>query len=165
MRYDRYFLGLALAVSLFAAGPLKSEDVPAESIATLREMTDAAMEAIRKDDVPGFVDSLEERTGWNEEQRLKNLQKVAESRGVLRGALGPGVDNSEFLKAQTIGRSYLRLIYLEHREGGAIVWKFTFHRPRNEWRMIGMTWDGNIDPLFQDVPAGPTTAASGIESR
>ncbi|HTN03996.1 hypothetical protein [Planctellipticum variicoloris] len=165
MRHYRYFLGLALAVSLFAASPLQSEDVPAESIATLRAMTDAAMEAISKDDVPGFVDALAERAGWNEEQRLKNLQKVAESRGLLRGALGPSVDNVEFLKAQVIGRSYLRLIYLEHREGGAIIWRFTLHRPRNEWRMIGMTWDGNIDPLFQDVTAAPTTAASGIESR
>lgn len=157
-RHDRCFLGLALAVSLFAASPLQSEDVPAESIAALRAMTDAAMEAIRKDDVPGFVDVLSGRAGWNEEQRLKNLQKVAESRGVLRGALGPSVDNAEFLKAQTIGRSYVRLIYLEHREGGAIVWKFTLHRPRNDWRMIGMTWDGNIEPLFQDAPAAPTAA-------
>lgn len=158
VRNCSYFLGPALAVSLFAASPLQSEDVPAESIATLRTLTDAAMEAIRKDDIPGFVDALSERAGWNEEQRLKNLQKVAESRGVLRGALGPSVDNAEFLKAQVIGRSYVRLIYLEHREGGAIVWKFTLHRPRNDWRMIGMTWDGNIEPLFQDAPAAPTAA-------
>jgi hypothetical protein len=154
-----FAIGLALAFGLSCRGLLIAEDVPAESIATLRKMTDAAMDAMRKDDVPGFIDVLAERANWNEEQRLKNLQKVAESRGLLRGALGPGVDNAEFLKAQVIGRSYMRLIYLEHREGGAIVWKFTLHRPHNDWRMIGMTWDGNVEPLFQDVPAPPTATA------
>lgn len=160
MRYKRCFLGLVLAVSLLAAGPLQSEDVPAESIATLREMTDAAMEAIRKDDVPGFIDAFADHAGWNEDQRLKNLQKVAESRGVIRHAVGPGVERTEHLKTQTVGRSFVRLIYFEHREGGVVVWKLTFHRPRNNWRLVGMNWDVNPDlgPLFQDIPATPAAA-------
>lgn len=155
----RLAFGLVLATSLFVGNLLLADDVPAESIATLREMTDAAMEAIRKDDVPGFVDALADRAAWNEEQRLKNLQKIAESRGVLRATLGPGEDNVEFVKTQTIGRSFVRLIYLEHRAGGAVAWRFTLYRPRNEWRLIGMTWDGNIDPLFQDIPVTPALAA------
>lgn len=154
----RLAFGLVLATSLFVGNLLVADDVPAESIASLREMTDAAMEAIRKDDVPGFVDALAGLAGWNDEQRLKNLQKIAESRGVLRATLGPGEDRVEFVKTQTIGRSFVRLIYLEHHAGGAVAWRFTLYRPRNEWRLIGMTWDGNIELLFQDVPATPASA-------
>lgn len=154
----RLAFGPVLAMSLCVGNLLLADEVPAESIATLREMADAAMEAIRKDDVPGFIDALAGRAGWNEEQRLKNLQKISESRGVLRTTLGPGEDNVEFVKTQTIGSSLVRLIYLEHRAGGAVAWRFTLYRPRNEWRLIGMTWDSNIESLFRDAPASPASA-------
>lgn len=159
-RWCRLAVAMALSIGLFPVVSRSADGVPAESIARLREFTDAALDAIRKDDVPLFVEALAEQAGWNEEQKLKNLQKVAESRGLLRGAIGPGEDRIEFVKAQTIGDSFVRLIYLEHHVGSAVVWRFVFYRPRNEWRMINMTWDGNLEPLFQDVPSA--TPASAI---
>lgn len=151
--------GLCLAVCLLVPAALRAEDVPAESIAKLRQVTDAAMDSIRQDDVPAMIDAMAELAGWNEEQRLKNLQKVAESRGLLRSTLGPAQDRIEFLKAQTLGGSFVRLTYLEHRTASAVAWRFTCYRSKNEWRLVGMTWDGNLESLFQErtsAEPGPT---------
>ena len=54
----------------------------------------------------------------------------------------------EFIKEERLGKSFVRYYYLHKFENHAIYWKFTYYRPKNEWKINGITFEDNLDSLF-----------------
>ena len=57
----------------------------------------------------------------------------------------------EFIQGERLGESFVRFYYLHKFENHAIYWRFTFYKPKNEWKVNGITFQDNLDFLF--VPA------------
>ena len=54
----------------------------------------------------------------------------------------------ELIKEERIGKSFVRFFYLHKFENHAIYWRFTFYKPRKEWKINGITFKDNLDFLF-----------------
>lgn len=54
----------------------------------------------------------------------------------------------EFLQEETLGESFVRFYYLHKFENHAIYWKFTYYKPKNEWKINGITFQDNLEILF-----------------
>ena len=54
----------------------------------------------------------------------------------------------EFIKEERIGKSFVRFYYLHKFENHAIYWRFTFYKPKKEWKINGITFKDDLDSLF-----------------
>ena len=55
----------------------------------------------------------------------------------------------EFLKEERLGKSFVRYYYLHRFENHAIYWRVTFYKPLDSWRVNGIQFLDNLDPLFE----------------
>jgi len=56
----------------------------------------------------------------------------------------------ERVRSETVGESLLRLTYLQKFAKHAIRWQLTFYRPNSHWLVDHVSWDDNLEALFQD---------------
>ena len=54
----------------------------------------------------------------------------------------------EFIQEERLGKSFVRFYYLHKFENHAIYWKFTYYKPKNEWKINGITFQDNLEFLF-----------------
>jgi hypothetical protein len=54
----------------------------------------------------------------------------------------------EFIKEERLGKSFVRFYYLHKFENHAIYWKFTYYKPKNEWKVNSITFRDDLDFLF-----------------
>ena len=54
----------------------------------------------------------------------------------------------EFIKEERLGKSFVRFYYLHKFENHAIYWRFTYYKPKKEWKINGITFQDNLDFLF-----------------
>lgn len=54
----------------------------------------------------------------------------------------------EFIQEERLGKSFVRFYYLHKFENHAIYWKFTYYKPKNEWKINGITFKDNLEFLF-----------------
>lgn len=55
---------------------------------------------------------------------------------------------TEFIKSEKLGGSFVRYYYLHKFENHAIYWRFTFYKPKEVWKVNGITFKDNLDFLF-----------------
>jgi hypothetical protein len=56
---------------------------------------------------------------------------------------------TEFVSEATVGDSFTRYIYLHKFQNHAIRWIFTFYRANDAWVVNGVSFDDQIDLLFE----------------
>ena len=54
----------------------------------------------------------------------------------------------EFVQEEKIGKSFVRYYYLHKFENHAIYWKFTYYKPRDEWKVNSITFRDDLESLF-----------------
>ena len=54
----------------------------------------------------------------------------------------------ELIKEERLGKSFVRFYYLHKFENHAIYWRFTYYKPKNEWKVNGITFQDDLDFLF-----------------
>lgn len=55
----------------------------------------------------------------------------------------------ELIKQEKVGKSFIRYYYLHKFDNHAIYWKFTYYKPKNEWKINGITYKDDLDFLFE----------------
>ncbi len=68
--------------------------------------------------------------------------------GIVRNRYG-NPTGTEFIRQESIGKSFLRYYYLHKFENHAIYWRFTFFKPNNVWKVNGITYKDELDFLFE----------------
>ena len=54
----------------------------------------------------------------------------------------------EFIKEERLGKSFVRFYYLHKFENHAIYWKFTYYKPKDKWKVNGITFRDDLEFLF-----------------
>ncbi|MCK4466627.1 MAG: hypothetical protein KAU83_13020 [Bacteroidales bacterium] len=54
----------------------------------------------------------------------------------------------ELVREERIGKSFVSFYYLHKFENHAIYWKFTYYKPKNEWKINAITFKDDFDFLF-----------------
>jgi hypothetical protein len=55
----------------------------------------------------------------------------------------------EVIKEERLGRSFIRYYYLHKFENHAIYWRFTYYKPKEIWKVNGITFKDDLDFLFE----------------
>ena len=55
------------------------------------------------------------------------------------------------MRTETIGKSFLRLTYLDKFERHAMLWQFVIYRSAEGWNLQGLTWNFNSTVLFAEA--------------
>ncbi|MDX1755462.1 MAG: hypothetical protein R3175_05310 [Marinobacter sp.] len=53
------------------------------------------------------------------------------------------------VRTETIGDDFHRETWLQKFETAAIAWTFTFYRPRDAWKLVGVSYSTDIEPLYR----------------
>ena len=113
-----------------------------------RRLADRAMVLVGKGEYDEAFSSV--KADWplppEEMNRLakltkEQLAKVSERFGDVVG--------TEFIRQDSIGRSYIRFTYIQKFERHATCWHFIFYKPKNVWLLNGLTWDDSTQLLFE----------------
>jgi len=122
-----------------------SEPEPQNAMASL---SDQFMEQVQGEKYSDAFDLL--KPYWPlEENNYNNLiDQTVEQMGGIKGNFG-AVTGTDFVRAETIGSSYLRFIYLQKFEKSALRWRITFYNPSGNWLVHGVSWDDSVDSLFK----------------
>ena len=54
----------------------------------------------------------------------------------------------DFVRAEVVGDTVLRLTYIQKRERHLIRWIFVFYKPYDRWILNACEWDDKIEALF-----------------
>jgi len=54
----------------------------------------------------------------------------------------------EFIQEEKLGKSFVRYYYLHKFENHAIYWKFTYYKPKDKWKVNGITFRDDLEFLF-----------------
>ena len=54
----------------------------------------------------------------------------------------------DFVRAEVVGDTVLRLIYIQKRERHLLRWRFIFYKPYDRWILNACLWDDEIEALF-----------------
>jgi len=56
---------------------------------------------------------------------------------------------TEFIGQEKVGKSFIRYYYLHKFQNHAIYWRFTFYKPKDVWKVNGITYKDDLDFLFE----------------
>jgi hypothetical protein len=121
-----------------------------QSAAQTKAVTDEIMQHFVKEE---FVKGIEiAKKYWlTSPQELDALaQRIGENWPVVRDNYGTPVDY-EFVRVDRLGSSFVRLYFLQKFEANAIQWKFTFYKPKDGWAITDLSYQGDIEMLFETV--------------
>jgi hypothetical protein len=138
-----FMLALALIASSCAARaePLRTPD-------DVRALTQAMMERLSKGKInEAFQMATPHWPLPGNELDLLTL-KTTQQMNLIEQRFGK-VLGFELVRDDLAGEWARRMTYVEKRERHVIRWQFTFYRPQNVWLMNGLTFDDNMQTLFE----------------
>lgn len=56
---------------------------------------------------------------------------------------------SVYLRSEGIGEHFYRETWLQKFNAAAIAWTFTFYRPNDDWKLVGVSYSTDLDTLYQ----------------
>lgn len=55
------------------------------------------------------------------------------------------------VETETIGEDFYRETWLQKFGAAAIAWTFTFYRPVDNWKVVGVSYTTDIEPLYRKL--------------
>jgi len=133
---------------IFAVVVASSTAVPLTSEKDAKDLADKFMNLVGKGSYREAFDQVKlhwplpapeiDNMAYQTETQLK---MVTERFGKLLG--------QEFIQSNSIGKSYLRYIYIQKFENHATRWMVVFYRPSKEWKVNAINWDDQTHELFK----------------
>jgi len=79
---------------------------------------------------------------------IDNLANTIETQWVVVKQRFGKPTGIEYIKSEKLGDSFIRYYYLHKFENHAIYWRFTYYKPKAEWKVNGITFKDSLDFLF-----------------
>jgi len=105
------------------------------------------MEQLVAGNVSGAYNHLSAYLGVNFEQFNERTEKVSESLKRLKKSAGDPLSYA-LLEKQAVGEHFYKITYLLKYETAALIWELNYYQPDQGWRLVDVTFDANIDALF-----------------
>lgn len=141
--------GLAVAVVLGGHVTVAKDAPKPDDLPRLRSAE--WMAKLKADDLVGFFVILETdpiATVTKPNEGMKQTLKL--QRDEFAKHQGRPIGDVELVRTETIGKSFLRLTYLDKFERHAMLWQFVFYRNADGWKLQGLTWNFNSTVLFAE---------------
>jgi len=119
-----------------------------DSLKAMAVLSDQFMEFVKLEKYPEAFESL--KPHWPlEEANFKALVDSTVTQMNAHKKTFGAVTGTEFIRAEKIGNSFLRLTYLQKFEKSAFRWRITFYNSSDKWLVNAVSWDHSLDPLFE----------------
>jgi hypothetical protein len=112
---------------------------------TPREQSDRFMKLIEREKVQQAYDGLFEGTVFQRKQPQAKVMMVSQTRSALELLGAP--TGFEFLKAEPLGESIMRLLYVLKFEEQPMLWEFHFYMFNERWSVIKLNFDADLNTL------------------
>ena len=142
----KIFFLFSAAALFFAANAFSFQSF--QSKEQTRELSKQFMTAIVALDVQGafkllqpyFLTTNQEEFAKLQIQTISQLDAYADKFGFPIGF--------ELVKEEKISELLVRYTYLEKYEANVLRWTFVFYKPKGEWLFQSLSWDENLQPIF-----------------
>lgn len=114
-----------------------------------KNLSENVMKNILKNDINSGVDLLRPHWGIEKIYIDKFLEESKKQLPNLSKKYGKDV-GIEFIKTETIGKSFIRHTFLYKFEKHAVKWTFTFYISKDKWEVNNLNFDENLEPLYKE---------------
>ena len=133
-----------LLLSFSTTAPAKS--LP--SIDKIIQTSDFFMEQLTKGEVESAYSLISAYLGLNLEAFLERGNKTSQDLKQLEKKIGKPLSYAQ-LKQQNVGEHFVKVTYLLKYETAALIWELNYYQPENGWKLVDITFNGNINTLFE----------------
>jgi len=76
------------------------------------------------------------------------VNKINQQWPVVQSRFGEAI-STEFVKKESIGKSFIRYYYLHKFQNHAIYWRMDFYKPKKEWKINTVVFLDSLDALYE----------------
>jgi hypothetical protein len=134
----------AAAAGVWVHRAAAKDDKPADAAAF--DIAQRAMAKLKIDDPVGFNDVLTAGGLPHNKTAFEQLKAFRDG-GVPR--IGKPLGQVELVARERVGTSFVRYVYLERYEHGALVWTIASYRGVDGWKVAQVDWGGDVRPLYR----------------
>ena len=122
-----------------------AERSPTSDIDTLKQATDRFMTALSKGQVSDAFNTIFKQYWYEKDQALSQAAKLgSQYEGFQTGLeqqFGKRIPGAyEFVGTRRLGKSMIRLVYIQKYEKAVYPVGFSFYKARDEWKLNGSPW-------------------------
>ncbi len=141
---------LTLSLPLLLALPavtLSANDAPLASPDALHTHAAAFMEQVRANEIEAAYQRLRPYLGVATAPYDQSAREAVDYFKLVTERVGQPLASSH-VKTETIGQDFYRETWLQKFEAAAIAWTFTFYRPQDHWKLVGVSHTTDIESLY-----------------
>ena len=131
---------LAFSLNVFADGFKTSEDT--------KEFSDTLMTKIKSEKFTEGFDSVKPYWPIPEVEIDSLVNDINKQWPLISKRFGKSID-TEFVRKEKIGNSFIKYYYLHKFDKHAIYWAISYYKPHNEWVVNTITFKDNLDLLYE----------------
>ncbi|MDC0663699.1 hypothetical protein [Marinobacter sp. SS21] len=144
----RLFLTLSLTLILaLPACALAANDAPLESQDALHTQTSAFMARVRANNIETAYQLLRPYLGVATAPYDQSARDAVDYFKRVTERVGQPLASSH-VRTETIGNDFYRETWLQKFNTAAIAWSFTFYRPQDSWKLVGISHTTDIESLY-----------------
>ncbi len=111
-------------------------------------LADQFMEFVKSEKYPEAFESFRPHWPLKDAEFKAMIDTTVTQMNTHKNTLG-AVTGTEFIRAEKIGNSFLRLTYLQKFEHSAFRWRITFYNASDKWLVNAVSWDHSLDSLYE----------------
>jgi len=113
-----------------------------------RDFSDALVSQIVNEKFQAAFDSAKPYWPLPEVEIDSIVNKISQQWPVVNQRFGKSVD-AEFIRKESIGKSFLRYYYLHKFDNHAIYWRIDYYKPKEEWKINSVVFLDSLDVLYK----------------
>lgn len=113
----------------------------------IRKFTDSVMQMVAKGDLDSAFDAMKPYVDLSPTEIDAAAIQSKAQREQYGQRFGPAID-FEFIDEKKVGKSLIRLRYIEKTNKHALLWQFYFYRTQSGWTLNIFNWNDKFHSLF-----------------
>ncbi|MCG8565684.1 MAG: hypothetical protein MI747_11455 [Desulfobacterales bacterium] len=119
-----------------------------ERVSDIRAFCDEFMDQIVRADFQAAFDSTKSFWPVPEVEVDGIVNQVKQQWPLMENRFGSSL-GAEWIRGKRIGASFLRYYFLHKFEKHAIQWQMDFYKPQDYWIINGITFEVDLNPLYE----------------
>lgn len=116
----------------------------------IHTQTDAFMAQVADNKIEAAYQQLRPYLGVSSEPYDQSASEAAAYFQRVTNQVGQPVANVQ-VRTEAIGENFYRESWLQKFDAAAIAWSFTFYQPTSGWKLVGVSYSTDIEPLYRDT--------------
>ena len=140
---------VVILTTLFFFNNLASASENASTNESLKKTGDQFMSALLKGNTKQAYKDIVPYAGEEKERFTQQGMSVAAYMTKVREQIGEPI-SFDLIATQSIKEHFFKQTYLLKFDNAAIVWEINYYQPKQDWKLVDITYNTDIDALFKN---------------